>query len=357
VLKENILNISELVSKRANELASLLESKKEGFDFGTAMDTIRQATGNIDLSDSSRTMLRNAAIGAGTGGTLGLMSSRPGYRTGDVMRGAVAGGLLGAGGTAAYQAAQGKAPMFEDQSSAPISTSSGSGGGLLSPITSRPISATLLAATGAKSLGETVFDRHGGGRALRNPLTSPFSTDFFLPHVPGTQNKIRLIDKIKGYLGDENYHNSRVAEKIKNNVRSWVTSLDGDHNKETRAALSTFSNHLSDKQLLDISKMLAEKNVDHVALQQYLDGLIPSGMDNSTVKAMQSFTPNKLENYLGGRSPLSVRNRRLGVAGLVGGAAVEPLLWGTASAMRAGDQSKTRLTADQINSINERYFR
>lgn len=357
------MNLPELITKRASELVELLDRSKESFDFGSALNTARQAAGNIDISDSSRTMLRNAAIGAGAGGTLGLASSRPGYRGGDALRGAIAGGLLGAGGTATYQALQGKAPMYDptaDNAAPAAAAPLPSSGSMFDPITSRPISATLLGATGLQSAAETYHNRFGKGGPLDNPVSSPFRTDFSLPHTPGTPSKIPGVEWLKSRIGrNPEYHDSRVASRLQDNLRGWISSLDEKAFGDQRKALGTILGNLSDDQLVTLATKLREAKVNPDEYHKFLNGKngIPAGVNEETAKAIHAFSPQKLETYMGSRSPLSVRNRRLGALGLLGGAVLEPAAWGLASAVRAGDQSNQRLTPEQINSINERYFR
>lgn len=362
------MNLPELITKRASELVDLLSGTKESFDASTAMNTIRQAAGNIDLSDSSRTMLRNAAIGAGAGGALGMVSSRSGYRSGDTLRGALAGGLLGAGGTATYQAMHGKAPMYDPNAAAqqpsnpPLPVSSG----VLDPITSRPISSSLLAATGLQSAYETYHNRFGKGGPLSNPVSTPFRTSMSLPHVPGEKSSIPGIERLKSLLGrNPEYHDNQVAGRIQDNLKGWISSMDEKAFGDQRKALGTIVGNLSPSQLNELATRIRDITADPnnskavSNLEAFLssaDG-IPAGTGGATADAIRAFSPAKLETYMASRSPLSVRNRRLGALGLLGGAALEPSAWGLASAARAGDSSNQRLTPEQINSINERYFR
>lgn len=367
------MNLTELITKRADELVDLLSGKKESFDVNTAMNTIRQAAGNIDLSDSSRTMLRNAAIGAGAGGALGMASSRAGYRGGDTLRGAIAGGLLGAGGTATYQALHGKAPMYDptatqqqQPSSAPLPAS----GSILDPITSRPITSTLLAGTGLQSALETYHNRFGQGGALSNPVSTPFRSTMSLPHVPGQPSNLPVIERLKSLLGrNPEYHDNVVAGRIQDNLKGWIASMDEKAFGDQRKALAAISGNLGPAQLNQLATLVQAVTKDPnnstalAKLQTFINSTanpsqgIPAGISNETAAAIKALSPEKLETYMGSRSPLSVRNRRLGALGLVGAAALEPAAWGLASAARAGDLSNQQLTPEQINSINERYFR
>ena len=348
-------------NERAKKLAQM-HLRKHSFDLASVQNTLANSLGAIrdsasngfnGLSGNQQQILRNAAIGAGVGGLGSLASSRRGYRAGDTLRGAIAGGLLGGGGTAAVQAARGDFASLPSQGDGDVPPALPSSGddepGLLSPITNRPLT-SLMAGSAAINEADN-FIQQRSNKSYASHWRSPFHEFGISEETLNKDNPITNFIR-KYVLGGDRH---RVQQdRIADNLRAHAATLeDGPRRKAyldiaegPRSALPDLARDVG--RAVDTGKLQSR---DAARLYDRINSLFQD--NNAPIKGSLGDWDRVLNS-----KPGPTGKGRLQMLGLLGGSAlIEPTVWSGLGSLMQGDADSQRLTADQINAINEKYFR
>lgn len=371
------MNIEELATKKAEELVSQLQQQgkgKQALDMASLLAQAGDAVRNVQLSGDNRQLLRNAAIGVGTGAVAGLSGSSRGHRLGDTLQGALAGGLVGGGGTLAYRAATGGnvpgAPRPNAAAAGGSAASAGAsedGGGMLQALWDRKFTAAaatgVAADRGIKMTDELYGTGSYGNRRFSSPLQSAY-----MPHRPGEPAATGMLGTIKGLLGSEQTHDDRVGSKIKANLSSWLNQTDqplGEDHIKVLKALNTLDSSTLGRTTSQLANMTdaatpatkTQLNAQTKAYNKLLETLHLGGKDAPS--ASKVFPDAKtLDSYLSRSAPASLTgiSRWKTPAALALSAIAEPTVVGGLKSLVSGNVNNRRLTPEQIADINARYF-